>query len=465
MSEHGSEDELQNRLRSLPGVDAVLDALGDIAPHTVAAAAARAAVDTARERIRNGAEPPGLNAIVEHARGLVAERGRSLLQPVVNATGVIIHTNLGRVPMGERQLHAVLEVAGSYSNLEYDLAHGRRGSRYSHATGMICTLTGAESSLVVNNNAAAILVTLAALCRDREVIVSRGELIEIGGEFRIPDVMTNSGARLVEVGTTNRTHLGDYEHAINDGTGAILKVHPSNYRIVGFTSAVEARDLARLARGRGVPFIHDLGSGFIGAVDEASWARSEPPVDVSLADGADLVTFSGDKLLGGPQAGVIAGRKDLVDRIARHPLVRALRVDKLTLAALEATLTAYLEGRVREIPLWRMALVPNEELEERARGLVTRVTQLIADHPAKLESVPSSAVTGGGSLPGTEIGSWAVSVAHPERTASELAAALRYARPPVVARVEADRLLLDLRTVFPEQDGVVAHVLARVLTG
>jgi L-seryl-tRNA(Ser) seleniumtransferase len=385
------------------------------------------------------------------------------LQPVINATGVLIHTNLGRVPLGPRQIEAVQAVAMGYSNLEYDVSTGRRGSRYSHAGALLTQLTGAEAALVVNNNAAAVLVTLAALCGGREVVISRGELIEIGGEFRIPEVMSSSGARLVEVGATNRTHLADYERAITPETAAILKVHPSNYRVVGFTASVEARELARLSRGRGVCFIHDVGSGLV-APGTAEWTREEPSVSDSIEDGADIVTFSGDKLFGGPQAGVIAGRRDLVTKIERHPLMRALRVDKMTLAALEATALMHLRGETAEVPLWAMALTGSDELERRCRALAERLETAVGAGGAKLEVVATEAVTGGGSLPGQTLPSWGLSIVHPELSSDEVARRLRRREPPVIVRVEDDRVVADLRTVPAEADPGLADALIAALS-
>ncbi|MGH2733937.1 MAG: L-seryl-tRNA(Sec) selenium transferase [Actinomycetota bacterium] len=455
------ESDRGARLRALPQVDRVAAALGG-APAPLLVRAARGAVELARADIMAGGDVPGFDTIVERAADLLSRERRSLLHPVVNATGVLIHTNLGRVPLGAAQLEAVAEIAGGYSNLEYDLEAGGRGSRYDHAGALLTLVTGAEAALVVNNNAAAVLLSLAALCGGKEVVISRGELIEIGGEFRIPEVLSLSGARLVEVGTTNRTHLADYERAIGGETAAILKVHPSNYRVVGFTKQVPARDLARLALGRKVYFIHDLGSGYLESGQGADWAANEPPVEHALADGADLVTFSGDKLLGGPQAGVIAGRAALVAKIARHPLLRAVRVDKMTLAALEATLETYLDGRLTELPLWRMALTPAEELEGRARALAER---LDATTGLKAEAVPSGAVTGGGSLPGEQLASWAVALVHESRGASELERSLRMGDPPIVGRIEDDRVLLDLRTVPPEIDDPVADLVRAALSG
>ncbi len=452
MSERG------DALRRLPGIDTVISALGPEVAHEVAADAARRAVDEARSSIVSGTNVTP-EQVIERARALLQRRHRGELQRVINATGVMIHTNLGRVPLGARQLDAVIDVAGSYSNLEYDLEQGRRGNRYDHARAVLVTLTGAESALVVNNNAAAVLVVLSALCSGREVIVSRGELVEIGGEFRIPEVMGAAGARLVEVGTTNRTHIGDYERAISPDTAAIIKVHPSNYRVVGFTAQVDARDLARLAKARGVHFLHDLGSGLIEPRDELG--RDEPAVIDAVEQGADVVTFSGDKLLGGPQAGIILGRAEVVARIQRHPLMRALRIDKMTLAAVQATLDAYLHGRADELPLWHMATQSIDELERRARAIAQTVGEVVAE--VKIEAVATAAVTGGGSLPGHDIGSYAVSVIHPERDASEVARALRHRRPPVVGRVDEGRLLLDVRTVAPQDDPLVRDALIEAL--
>ena len=453
------DGNLNERLRSLPAVDRVVERLGPNAPANALTAAARRAIDEARSAIRSGGPAPTLEELAVSTQAILDERQATFLQPVINATGVLIHTNLGRVPLGEEQLAAVREVAASYSNLEYDLATGERGTRYAHATRLVAELTGAEAALVVNNNAAAVLLTLSALCADKEVIVSRGELVEIGGEFRIPDVVSASGVGLVEVGTTNRTHLADYERAITPDTAAILKVHPSNYRVVGFTAEVPARDVARLAIGRHICFIHDLGSGLI---DEPAFSVDEPLVRSALDDGADLVTFSGDKLLGGPQAGVVAGRAKLIDKLARHPLLRALRPDKMTLAALEATLDLYLRGRASELPLWQMAQAPLEELEQRAGALVDRLEKR-ATEGVKVDAVPLGSVAGGGSLPGLELPSFGLSVVDGERSSAELQRRLRSLSPPLIGRVEQDRLVLDLRTVPPSQDEVVLEHLVRAL--
>jgi L-seryl-tRNA(Ser) seleniumtransferase len=453
-------DELNARLRELPGVDQLMEILKGAAPAPLAAWAARLAIDEARQHLQDGGQIQA-EAVVSRARYLLRARSERLLRPVINATGVLIHTNLGRVPLGDRQLEAARAVSSAYSNLEYDLQAGKRGTRYTHTAELLTTLTGAESAVVVNNNAAAVLVSLAALCSGKEVIISRGELIEIGGEFRIPEVMRAAGARLVEVGTTNRTHLVDYERAISENTAALMKVHPSNYRVVGFTSSVRPAELGRLARGRGVLFLHDLGSGLLGAGDGQGFTRIEPPVENAVAEGADIVTFSGDKLLGGPQAGLILGRRDLISEISKHPLMRAVRPDKVTFAILQETLNAYLEGTHAELPLWKLATAPTEELEGRARALADAVTE--ATRSIKAEAVPTTSVSGGGSMPGAEIPSWGVALTHGEMSADQMDAALRRGDPPVVGRIEDDRLILDLRTVFPKQDEALARHVRETL--
>ncbi len=437
----------------------MMEALDDHIPASTRAQAAREAISTARSAAQSGRGRFSFQEIVVLAESHAAAHGRALLKPVINATGVLIHTNLGRAPLGKVQMDAVVAVASGYSNLEYDLTAGKRGSRYSHATALLTTLTGAESALVVNNNAGAVMLVLGALCGGQEVVISRGELVEIGGEFRIPDVISAASARLVEVGTTNRTRIADYANAVSDATAAILKVHPANYRIRGFTASVEVHDLARLARSNDLPLIYDLGSGLLSAPGAPDWVRDEPPVITALTDGADIVTFSCDKLLGGPQAGVIAGRSDLIAKISKHPMLRALRVDKLALAALEATLIVYLEGGASELPLWNMALTSPIELEDRARRIITSVTKRLGRIDLNMAIVASKSVFGGGSLPGTELSSRAISINDAGRSASEIEQSLRHGEPAVVARVENDMVLLDLRTVAPEQDAALETAL------
>ncbi|MGH9040317.1 MAG: L-seryl-tRNA(Sec) selenium transferase [Acidimicrobiia bacterium] len=434
--------------RAIPSVDSILSALGDL-PHDLAVAVARAAVDDARRAAEAGAavEP---EAIVEDARRRAGELARRLLRPVINATGVIIHTNLGRAPLGDDALDAATRVGRGYSNLEYRLDEGRRGSRQDHAGSLLARLCGAEAALVVNNNAAAVLLVLAALARGREVVVSRGELVEIGGGFRVPEVMAESGARLVEVGTTNRTRLDDFRRALTPETALVLKVHASNYKMVGFVESAPVAGLATL----GVPVAVDIGSGLLDETTpwlprRPAWLRDEPGARQCLEAGAALVTFSGDKLLGGPQAGVVAGRADLVAAVGRHPLARAVRADKLTLAGLQEVALTYLSGDATRLPLWRMATVPVEVLTERAAAVAGRVPG------AKV--VDTEAVAGGGSLPGLGIPSAGVALDVPDPDAT--LAGLREAG--VVARVEEGAVVCDLRTVDPADDDRLAAALAR----
>ena len=427
-------------LRDLPSVDRLLaDQRLAGEPRGQALAAVRAALDEARGEIRAGRDP---GDPAERALALLAARRRPSLRRVLNATGVIVHTNLGRAPLAAAALARVQEVAAGYSTLEYDLARGARGSRQAHLVPALTRLTGAEAALVVNNNAAAVLLALAALAEGREVVVSRGELIEIGDGFRIPDVLARSGARLVEVGTTNRTRTADYERALGPETAAILRVHQSNFRVVGFAELPPLAELAALAARAGLPLVDDLGSGALAPVGD------EPTAAASLAAGADLVCFSGDKLLGGPQAGIVVGRAELVERLRRHPLQRALRADKLTLAALEGTLALALdpERARRELPVLRMLDEPAEAVRARAE----RLAGLVGG-----EVEPTVARVGGGALPLAELGSFACAVEE------ELAARLRAGEPPVVALVRDGRTLLDVRALRDEElDEVAAAVAA-----
>ena len=427
------------KLRDLPSVDMLLrdERLAD-EPHELALAAARRVLDEAREEIRAGTDPKPL---VDRVVAELALARRPSLRRVLNATGVLVHTNLGRAPLADAALARVAEVGAGYSNLEYDLAAGERGSRQDHLAELLSRLTGAEAALVVNNNAAAVLLALAALAEGREVVVSRGELIEIGDGFRIPDVLARSGARLVEVGTTNRTRAGDYERAIGPDTAVLLRVHQSNFRVVGFSEQPRLEELAALARSRDVPLVDDLGSGALARFGD------EPTPAESLRAGADLVCFSGDKLLGGPQAGVVVGRRDLVERLRRHPLQRALRADKLTLAALEGTLLLGLDPATRdEVPVLRMLHEPVATVRARAE----RLAQLVGG-----EVEETVARVGGGALPLTELQSAACAIEE------SLAEPLRRGDPPVVALVRDGRTLLDCRTLTDaEVDEVAAAILA-----
>jgi L-seryl-tRNA(Ser) seleniumtransferase len=377
------------------------------------------------------------------------------LRRVINATGVIIHTNLGRAPLSAAAAQRVADVATGYSNLEYDLARGSRGKRDTHAQHLITRLTGAEAAVIVNNNAAATLVTLAALAAGREVIVSRGEMVEIGGGFRVPDVMSQSGAVLREVGTTNRTRSSDYAVAIAEKTALILRVHPSNFRIEGFVERPSLPELVSLGQKLNVPVVEDLGSGYLGIEGAPAALLEEPSVRRSIEQGADLVLFSGDKLLGGPQAGIIAGREALVAQIRRHPLMRALRADKMTYAALEATLQEYARDRATEIPALRMLLTSESEIEARARRMVTQ----IGSSDLRADVIGGSSTIGGGSAPGSVIPTWLIALAHDRFTAVQIEERLRTSDPPIIARIEQDRVLLDPRTVLPEQDEVVVGAI------
>jgi L-seryl-tRNA(Ser) seleniumtransferase len=436
--------------RALPAVDRVLDALSGL-PHDLLVRCARDAVAQARERLDRD-EPVSPEEVVRDARRRVEIIRARLLRPAINATGVIVHTNLGRAPLGGDTLATVRAVAHGYSNLEYRMDEGRRGSRHDHAGSLLAKACGAEAGLVVNNNAAAVLLSLAALARGREVVVSRGELVEIGGGFRVPEIMSESGCALVEVGTTNRTRVRDYENAIGPQAALVLKVHASNYRMVGFVESTPIADLATL----GPPVMVDAGSGLLDETTpwlprRPAWLRDEPGIRQAVDDGAAVVTFSGDKLLGGPQAGVIVGRADLLATIAAHPLARALRADKLTLAGLQAVAFSYLSGDATTIPLWRMAMTPLDELRTRAEAITAGLSG------AKV--VDTDAVAGGGSLPGLTIPS--VGVAAEVNNADEALARLR--DHDIVARVVDDALVCDLRTVDPTDDGVIKVALASVL--
>ena len=440
--------EARELLRRLPKIDELLrrdEAQGLSAPRWAVLEALRREVEALRQGILSGA-----SARVEVDWGAVRRRAEELARPslrrVVNATGVVLHTNLGRAPLAPAALEEAAAIARGYSNLEYEVAEGRRGSRHAHLEAVLRDLTGAEAAAVVNNNAAAVLLCLSALAAGREVVVSRGELIEIGGSFRIPDVMRLSGARLVEVGTTNKTHPADYERAIGGDTALLLKVHRSNFHIVGFTAEVELGELVALGRARGVATMMDLGSGCLLPPAEvaALGLPAEPDVAGAVASGVDLVTFSGDKLLGGPQAGVIAGRADAVALVKKHPLMRAVRPDKLTLAALHATLRLHRDGRAGEVPVIAMLRAGAAELAARAEDLARRI-RVAVDGAATVEVVECRSAIGGGALPDAELTSFAVAIAGPAPDA--LDAALRAGEVPVVGRIAEDRLLLDVRTL------------------
>jgi L-seryl-tRNA(Ser) seleniumtransferase len=438
------DPELNALLRGLPPVDELAARLRDL-PHAFAVRAARAAIDAHRHRLVSGetADLPALDQLELEAREWLSRAARPSLRPVVNATGVIVHTNLGRAPLAPAAVAAAADAGRGYSNLEYDLERGERGSRQAHAEALLRELTGAEAALVVNNCAAAVLLAAAALAGGRELVVSRGQLVEIGGSFRVPDVVAQSGARLVEVGTTNRTRLADYEQAIGPDTGALLRAHQSNFRTVGFVEDVAIEELC----GLGVPVIDDVGSGAL--AERVPELADEPPVRRSVAAGCALTCFSGDKLLGGPQAGLIVGTREAVERCRKHPLARALRIDKLSLAALEATLRLYRDpaGAVREIPVLRMLTAGEHELAARAE--LMRST--LSDARVDARVIAAQAKVGGGALPLLELTGPVCAVDPAPLPLHELAARLRAGDPPVVGRARQGWLLLDPRTLDDDE--------------
>jgi L-seryl-tRNA(Ser) seleniumtransferase len=418
-------------------------------------AALRDAAATLRDALAHGAVPPpgddaAAELIARDAETRLTKGFAPSLRRVINATGVIVHTNLGRAPLADAARTRIAELAAGYSNLEYDLERGARGSRTVHAEQLLTRLTGAEAAAVVNNNAGATLLMLAALASGREVIISRGELVEIGGGFRVPDVMAQSGAILREVGTTNRTRPADYSASITDRTALILRVHPSNFRIEGFTERPSLEELVALGSRFAIPVAEDLGSGAL-----LPLIRDEPLVGGSVRAGASVVCFSGDKLLGGPQAGILVGRRDLIERIRKHPLMRALRVDKLTYAALEATLIEYLAGRAADtVPVARMLSMRVDEIDARARALAAR----LGAAGWHAEVIDGRSTVGGGSAPGVELPTRLVAIARDGQSPDAIEARLRTGEPPVIARIENNRVVLDLRTVDPEDDRVLADM-------
>ncbi len=448
----------QPQLRNLPSVDALLQdhTLRDLAHrygHAIVVDACRGALDAARASILAGADAPMPALLIDDVRERAERAVRPSLAPVINATGVIIHTNLGRAPLSEDTLAAMRTTAQGYSNLEYDLDAGERGSRHAHAESIITRLTGAEAALVVNNNAAAVMLILAAFARGKHAIVSRGQLVEIGGGFRIPEVMQQSGATLIEVGTTNRTYIDDYARAVTDATTLLMRVHSSNFKVIGFTHEATLEELAALAHSRDLLCVDDLGSGAL--IDTSAYGLAhEPMPQESLAAGADLVSFSGDKLLGGPQAGIIVGKKSAVDALKKYPLTRALRVDKVTLAGVQATLLHYLKNEAaKKIPVWSMIAATPEELNARAQKWVERL------RAAKLDAavIDAASTVGGGSLPGETLPTraLALTVASPD----EFAARLRQNVPAIVVRIEEGRVVFDPRTVLAvEEDALLAGI-------
>lgn len=459
----GAVSDKQEILRRLPKVDDLLRnasvaELLDNNPRRVVVDAVRAAVEAARieievagrpDDVAHAAEPASLAADV---RRIVAGVMDPSLRRVVNATGVVVHTNLGRSILPDAAIKAVTEVAGAYSNTEFNVAAGKRGSRYEHVEDLLCQLTGAEAALAVNNNAAAVLLALSALAKGKEVVISRGQLVEIGGSFRIPDVMRQSGAKLREVGATNKTHVADYVSALTAKTGLIMRAHPSNFQVVGFAAEVPLTDLVELARENELPVLNDLGSGVMVDVTAAG-LPDEPTVQSSVAAGVDVTTFSGDKLLGGPQAGIAVGKKTLIDKMKKHPLARAVRIDKMTLAALEATLKLYFDedAAAREIPTLAMLYASQTDLMTRAEALADRLRKA-AGEAFEVTAENDASKAGGGALPLAELPT-AVVVLNPKRTSvNKLERALRLWTVPVIGRIKDGRLLLDLRTILPRDE-------------
>jgi L-seryl-tRNA(Ser) seleniumtransferase len=443
--------------RSIPSID-VLRQRADVrmleGRHGVDAttAALRAAADRVRTTIAAGAHIVNAADMIEtFAAEALAAQARGSLRPVINATGVVIHTNLGRAPLADAAIERMTAIARGYSNLEYDLDAGARGSRTVHAESLITAITGAEAAIVVNNNAAAIMLILSGLAAGREVVISRGELVEIGGGFRVPDVMRQSGATLREVGTTNRTRITDYTASVSASTAMFLRVHPSNFRIEGFTERPALADLVAAARSMNVPVVEDIGSGCL-----ADDLAGEPSVQASIAAGIDVVCFSGDKLLGGPQCGIIAGRKALVDRLRTHPLMRAVRADKITFAVLEATLLEHAAGRAEStVPVQRMLHMSADDIEAR----VQPIAQTLAAKGWRVAMMSGVSAVGGGSAPGLQLPTVLLAIARDGESADATERHLRSLDPPVIARIEHDRVVLDLRTVLPYQDAILSRLL------
>lgn len=467
-AETAAGPELAARLRALPSVDEVLRSpagAGLLARHPrwAVVEAVRSEIAAGRARLLRDASgaPPDLDTAALERR--IAALQLPHLRRVLNATGVVLHTNLGRAPLARRALERATAVATGYSTLELDPRTRARGSRHDAVRELLCQLTGAEAAAVVNNNAGAVLVALAALAAGREAVVSRGELVEIGGGFRVPDVMRSSGVRLVEVGTTNKTRLDDYLEVLGPDTALLLKVHRSNFAVVGFTEEASVAELARAARRSGLPLMVDLGSGSFVQTGDLG-LPAEPTVQDTVAAGADLVTFSGDKLLGGPQAGILVGRQASVAAVAEHPMMRALRPDKLTLAALEATLEIYRDGNAREeIPTLRMLGLPDAELQRRAEALLGTLQAAGPALTARMVRLRSA--VGGGALPLAEPETWAVGLRHRQLDAEEMAARLGASDPPLVGRISGDELLLDVRTLDGDDLAAAGEVATRALAG
>ena len=455
---------MANIFRKLPSVNQLLESpqlkqMVQTVNHSVVVDGVRSFLDDLREQVSTESGEvtiPTPSEIADKIANWLKTEEKPYLRPVINGTGIILHTGLGRAPLANPAIESVQKISEGYASVEVDVRTGERGQRIKSVEKLLCELTGAEAAAVVNNNAAATMIALSAMAQGKEVIVSRGQLIEIGGSYRLPDVMECSGAKLREVGTTNKTHLFDYERAINEETGALLKVHPSNFEVVGFTKTVTTKEMVALASEHGLPVIDDVGSGAL--IDFSEFGlMDEPVVSQSIKDGADIVLFSGDKLIGGPQCGIIIGKKQYINTILSNPLMRAMRVDKMTLAALSATLLIYRdESRARtEIPILRMLSMPKENLKLRAEKVVTQLS-----HLTKLmtcEAVEADSMLGGGSLPTQKLSTWCVALTPKDHSVDGLAAGLRNGEVSVIGRVQKDKYFLDMRTVQPSQDACLVE--------
>ena len=460
---NSSRKVIQKNLRQIPSVEKILESSElqgyiDRFSHPLVASVVKETVEKVREKAKKNKGTVSLEQIVSTTGNILREQTSSSLRPVINATGVILHTNLGRAPLDENTLSFIKDVCASYNNLEFDLKEGKRSKRGIFVEKLLCTLTSAESALAVNNNAGAVLLILSALAKGREVIVSRGELVQIGGGFRIPEILALSGAILKEVGTTNHTAISDYEKAITRQSALLLKVHQSNFRMMGFVQKPTLADLVKLGKKRKLPVVEDLGSGVILRTEDFHLAH-EPTMTEALSAGADLVCFSGDKLLGAPQAGMILGKRKYVEILKKHPLHRALRLDKMFLAGLEKVLLYYLKGEaIEKIPVWRMISTTPESLQNRAERIGAELNQ------AGIQTViqRSQSTVGGGSLPGETLPSITISIIKPVFSANQQAQLFRQQTPPVIGRIEGQKFVLDLRTVFPHQDASLVSAIKSI---
>ena len=464
---------MDNLFTLIPKVDEILEnkkiiELMDTIPRVIIIDSIRQETDLIRKKIKNGKNSDfirnEIDSIIDYIIKRALDKHSYKLKRLINATGVVIHTNLGRSLLNDQVLDNIRNTSLHYTNLEFDLEKGERGSRYSHLEDLIRKITGAEASMVVNNNAAAVMLVLSTLCKGKEVIVSRGELVEIGGSFRIPDVMEESGGRLVEVGTTNKTHIEDYENAINENTGALLKVHTSNYRIVGFTTSVDSLDLKNLKEKHQIPLIEDLGSGVL--IDLSSYGLEyEPTVQDSLKKGVDIVTFSGDKLLGGPQAGIIVGKKEYIDKMKNNPLTRAIRVDKFTISALESTFRLFLDESeaVSKIPTLKMITMPIEEIDKKAKILKDLIVDKNSNHIKSIEIQGDYSQVGGGSLPLENLETKCLVISLDNMSIQKFEIGLRRLDIPIIPRVYKDRIYFDLRTIDYKELEIVANGIGEVL--